>query len=155
QDQHLRQRALYMVGAGPAATIIALLIVAALWEAGSRPFPILSSATVAYVFLLFVTCSLLIIWASLWPVLQLGTDGARIITLLKRNGEKYARSWLAIGQIEQKLSQRESLEALSHELIENATAVPDQSAEALLTYPIAYDWAMTHDDLEQAALRLE
>lgn len=153
--RHLRKRLMYLVAAGPLASLLApLLLETALRMAQNQWGKIyfLLSAAIH----LFSACSLLLGIGSLLPDIDSRgnfSDGTRLLMLL-RNDFRASR-WLAIIEMQLGLSSGKNPQNWGEDLAARALGHKDDSFDTVAAGWLGYLWASGRQDLGQATKCLE
>lgn len=157
RKNHLRRRLLFLMLAGPLASLLTpLALVTFLWILPTPQQP--GSVYLLTSFSLHVLAVLSTLYgvAALLPDLDAGgnfSDGARIFMLLE-NGVR-ARRWFAIFELYFLLDAGVHPRDWDENLLAEAGAVHDESLDAVAVSWLAYQWAVGRQDLTLATRHLE
>lgn len=144
---HLCRRLGLLVVGGPLASLFAPLLP----EVYARTAP----AGAAFAVHVFAAVSILVGIAELLPDTGRGnaSDGARILMLLKSGGG--AERWLSIIQLQLALERGDNPRSWDEAAVARATAIDDDSRDAVAARWIGYLWATQRQDITAATKYLE
>jgi hypothetical protein len=145
--EHLGERLGLLVLGGPLASLVAPLLLELCAQGAQR-----DGAFAVHVFTAF---SVLVGVADLLPDAGRGnaSDGARLVMLLKNDAA--AQRWLAVVQLHFALEQRGDPKSWDANTVARATAIHDDSREAVAGRWLGYLWAAERQDITTATKYLE
>ena len=145
----LRRRMLFLVLAGPAASLSLPLAMEAMVYVGRFDF------LAAFGIHVFSVWSVLVGLADLLPDVGKGSfsDGARILMLLKNDAA--ARRWIHIVERQHALARGEHPRTWDEAAVTSDAALDDESRDAVLARWLGYLWATERQDITLATKYLE
>lgn len=157
RKNHWRRRLMLLTLAGPAASLLApLLVLWPFWLSPAPAHPGGAYSLTSFSAHVFAVLSALYGVATLLPDLDSAgnfSDGARLFMLLE-NGAR-ARRWFAIFELNLLVNDGAPVADWDEKLIAQALAVRDESLDAVAASWLAYLWASGRHDLTVATLHLE